>query len=134
MFHYKNKIRKCCVWIAEWNVFKMLILLAVIANAIIMGMHSYRHRIDEKVKQVTELDYVSARIFVCIFSLELIIKVIAMGFVLQKNSYLRNGWNVLDFVSLLTGVTEVIELDVADLMWLRTLRVIKPLRSVKAFP
>lgn len=82
MFHHKNRFRRFAVWVAEWTIFKLFILVAVISNAIIMGMHSYRHRIDEKVEEVTNLDYVSARIFVAIFSFECIIKVIAMGFVL----------------------------------------------------
>jgi voltage-dependent calcium channel L type alpha-1D len=35
----------------------------------------------------------SGYIFSIIFCIEAIIKVIAMGFVTHKNSYLRDGWN-----------------------------------------
>ena len=38
-----------------------------------------------------------------IFCLEALLKVIALGFVLHSDSYLRNGWNVLDFIVVVTG-------------------------------
>lgn len=41
--------------------------------------------------------------FIGIFCFEAGIKIIALGFVLHKGSYLRNGWNVMDFVVVLTG-------------------------------
>ena len=42
-------------------------------------------------------------VFVVIFTLEAILKVIAYGFVLHSGAYLRNGWNVLDFVIVVIG-------------------------------
>ena len=41
--------------------------------------------------------------FIGIFCFESGIKIIALGFVFHKGSYLRNGWNVMDFVVVLTG-------------------------------
>lgn len=41
--------------------------------------------------------------FIGIFCFEAGIKILALGFVLHKGSYLRNGWNVMDFVVVLTG-------------------------------
>ena len=37
------------------------------------------------------------------FCLEAGIKVVALGFVFHKGSYLRNGWNVMDFIVVLSG-------------------------------
>lgn len=42
-------------------------------------------------------------IFLSIFIAELGLKVIAMGFVLDPDSYLRNPWNVIDFIVVTTG-------------------------------
>ena len=39
-----------------------------------------------------------------IFIFEFIFKIIAMGFIYGKNSYLSQGWNILDFIILLTGI------------------------------
>lgn len=41
--------------------------------------------------------------FIAIFCFESGIKILALGFAFHKGSYLRNGWNVMDFVVVLTG-------------------------------
>lgn len=41
--------------------------------------------------------------FIGVFCFEAGIKIVALGFALHKGSYLRNGWNVMDFVVVLTG-------------------------------
>ena len=122
------------IWLSEWKVFKFFVLTAVMTNAVIMALHDYKFRIDSRVEEITSFEDVSSKIFVSIFMIESCIKAIAMGFVMQQNSYLRSGWNVLDFVCLLTGLLELTPMNVDTFMWLRTLRVLKPLRSVKVFP
>ncbi len=42
-------------------------------------------------------------IFMIIFCFECMLKVIAFGFVLHKGSYLRSGWNIMDFVVVVSG-------------------------------
>ncbi|OWK12142.1 CACNA1A, partial [Cervus elaphus hippelaphus] len=44
--------------------------------------------------------------FIGIFCFEAGIKIIALGFAFHKGSYLRNGWNVMDFVVVLTGISK----------------------------
>lgn len=41
--------------------------------------------------------------FIGIFCFEAGIKLLALGFVFHKGSYLRNGWNVMDFIVVLSG-------------------------------
>jgi len=89
-------------------------------------------------------------VFTAIFTLEAVIKIIAMGFVVHRNSYLRDPWNNLDFVVVISGLIELLGpksppgdggLDTGneggahlELKALRTLRVLRPLRSINAFP
>ena len=42
-------------------------------------------------------------VFVVIFTLEAIMKVVAYGFAFHPGAYLRNGWNVLDFAIVIVG-------------------------------
>jgi hypothetical protein len=56
-----------------------------------------------------------------------------MGFVLHRRSYLRDGWNVIDFLIAISGIVELFSFDV-NFKAVRVLRVIRPLRTVKAFP
>lgn len=43
------------------------------------------------------------RVFLVIFTVECIMKIIAYGFVAHPGAYLRNGWNFLDFTIVLMG-------------------------------
>ena len=46
----------------------------------------------------------SAEIYLlAIFCLESLLKILAMGFIMHPGSYLRNGWNILDFTVVVTG-------------------------------
>jgi len=42
-------------------------------------------------------------VFLVIFTLEAIMKVVAYGFALHPGCYLRNGWNILDFFIVSVG-------------------------------
>lgn len=42
--------------------------------------------------------------FLAIFCVEASLKILALGFVLHKNSYLRNIWNIMDFFVVVTGL------------------------------
>lgn len=42
-------------------------------------------------------------IFLVIFTVECVMKIIAYGFVAHAGAYLRNGWNLLDFTIVVIG-------------------------------
>jgi hypothetical protein len=52
---------------------------------------------------IEEAEYV----FLFIYSIEMYIKIIAKGFVLNKYTYLRNPWNWLDFVVIASGYATI---------------------------
>jgi len=66
-------------------------------NTIVTG----RSRINVACRRVSQelIEYV----FLVIFTLEAIMKVVAYGFVLHPGAYLRNGWNILDFFIVSVG-------------------------------
>lgn len=41
--------------------------------------------------------------FLVIFCVESGLKILSMGFAFHKGSYLRNGWNIMDFIVVVTG-------------------------------
>lgn len=41
--------------------------------------------------------------FLGIFCVEASLKILALGFVLHRGSYLRNVWNIMDFFVVVTG-------------------------------
>ena len=42
-------------------------------------------------------------VFLVIFTVESGMKIVAYGFLLHPGAYLRNGWNILDFVIVVIG-------------------------------
>ena len=46
------------------------------------------------------------KVFSLIFTIEAIIKIIAMGFIVHKKSYIRDPWNILDFLVVVIGLIE----------------------------
>lgn len=37
------------------------------------------------------------------FLAECLLKIIALGFILRRHSYMRDGWNVADFIVVIAG-------------------------------
>ncbi|ENN82652.1 hypothetical protein YQE_00870, partial [Dendroctonus ponderosae] len=68
-----------------------------------------------------------------IYTLEMIIKTIAKGFILNKYTYLRNPWNWLDFVVITSGYA-TIGVEGANLAGLRTFRVLRALKTISILP
>lgn len=64
----------------------------------------------------------------------MVIKIIGMGFIFNKKSYLRDMWNVLDFLIVLSAYIPYILQSESnlDLQSLRSLRVLRPLRTISS--
>ena len=75
----------------------------------------------------------SDQVFVCFFALECILKVLGMGFILEPGSYLRDAWNWLDFIVVVSSLlTEIPALQ--SVSGMRTFRLLRPLRSLTTMP
>jgi hypothetical protein len=72
-------------------------------------------------------------LFTVVFTLEAVMKVIAQGFILDKNTYLRLAWNWLDFVVVLTSLLSLIP-SITNISVIRTFRLFRPLRSFTSLP
>jgi hypothetical protein len=78
------------------------------------------------------LDYID-QIFTVYYIVEAALKIIAFGFILHKKSYLRDPWNVVDFIVVVIGIISLIP-AFPNLKSLRIMRVLRPLRSINAVP
>ncbi|XP_026102737.1 voltage-dependent N-type calcium channel subunit alpha-1B-like isoform X3 [Carassius auratus] len=131
IFSEDNIIRKYAKKITEWPPFEYMILATIIANCIVLGLEQHLPALD-KTPMSKRLDDTEPY-FIGIFCFEAGIKIIAQGFAFHKDSYLRNGWNVMDFVVVLTGILTVVGPDF-DLRTLRAVRVLRPLKLVSGIP
>ena len=69
------------------------------------------------------------------FAIEAFFKCIALGLIMDRGSYLRDGWNQLDFFIVMTSLTDMIlglfiKLDFGIFKILRLLRTLRPLRVI----
>ncbi|XP_025410961.1 voltage-dependent calcium channel type D subunit alpha-1 isoform X7 [Sipha flava] len=126
----KNPLRKLCIGVIEWKPFEYLILMTIFANCIALAVYTPYPCNDSNTIN-GYLDRIE-RVFLVIFTVECIMKIIAYGFVAHPGAYLRNGWNFLDFTIVLMGAISII--NGFDVKALRAFRVLRPLRLVSGVP
>ncbi|XP_072776143.1 voltage-dependent P/Q-type calcium channel subunit alpha-1A isoform X2 [Taeniopygia guttata] len=131
LFSEDNVVRKYAKKITEWPPFEYMILATIIANCIVLALE--QHLPDEDKTPMSERLDDTEPYFIGIFCFEAGIKIIALGFAFHKGSYLRNGWNVMDFVVVLTGILASVGSQF-DLRTLRAVRVLRPLKLVSGIP
>ncbi|XP_030081786.1 voltage-dependent calcium channel type A subunit alpha-1 isoform X12 [Drosophila hydei] len=129
-----NPIRKYTRFIIEWPPFEYAVLLTIIANCVVLALEEHLPEGDKTVL-AQKLEKTEAY-FLCIFCVEASLKILALGLVLHKHSYLRNIWNIMDFFVVVTGfMTQYPQMGPeVDLRTLRAIRVLRPLKLVSGIP
>uniref|UniRef100_A0A8C1SFX7 Voltage-dependent L-type calcium channel subunit alpha n=1 Tax=Cyprinus carpio TaxID=7962 RepID=A0A8C1SFX7_CYPCA len=143
----KNPIRRACISIVEWKPFEIIILMTIFANCVALAVYIPFPEDDSNAtnSNLERVEY----LFLIIFTVEAFLKVIAYGLLCHPNAYLRNGWNLLDFIIVVVGLFSAI-LEQAtkgdggtsmggkaagfDVKALRAFRVLRPLRLVSGVP
>ncbi|XP_066472360.1 voltage-dependent L-type calcium channel subunit alpha-1F [Tiliqua scincoides] len=143
-----NPIRRAAISIVEWKPFDILILMTIFANCVALGVYIPFPEDDSNVSNhnLEQVEYV----FLIIFTVETFLKILAYGLVMHPSAYIRNGWNLLDFVIVVVGLFSVILEQVShkpgdahhmsgkpggfDVKALRAFRVLRPLRLVSGVP
>jgi hypothetical protein len=125
VIHPVNPLRVVCAWLSQTKAFEAFILSVVMLSCIMLMIDSPSFALDPYKKQVLA----DLNIFcVAVFVLEMAIKVIAFGFVFIPESYLRDPWNIMDFVVV---VLSVVDLAVADAPGLKVVKSARALRALK---
>ncbi|XP_028853746.1 calcium channel, voltage-dependent, L type, alpha 1S subunit, a [Denticeps clupeoides] len=144
----KNPFRKACINIVEWKPFEIIILLTIFANCVALAvfMPMPEEDTNNTNSNLESLEY----IFLIIFTMECFLKIVAYGLLFHADAYLRNCWNILDFVIVTMGLFTIavdfinnisgVETPVEqksggfDMKALRAFRVLRPLRLVSGVP
>ncbi|ODM93579.1 Sodium channel protein 60E [Orchesella cincta] len=136
-----NPIRRFAIFVITHRWFDILIILTILANCVTLAMIQNKFEDDGITKVVPDYDYYTDRIeyaFLAIYIMEMVLKIIAKGFVINKYSYLRNRWNMLDFIVVISGlVTTAIGDDnkeAGNLEVLRTFRVLRAVKTISILP
>ena len=140
----RNNCRIALNRLVESPWFDNGILVAIVLSTVVLMMET--PLMMKPGHWVTHFFAVCNWVFAWIFITEMVLKILAKGFLCHKNAYLRNYWNVLDFiivqVSILMIILDILSVfgikpvaqSVGAVRALRALRALRPLRSIRRLP
>ncbi|KAK3252569.1 hypothetical protein CYMTET_38138 [Cymbomonas tetramitiformis] len=132
LFSGHNRIRIKARWVIEQSWFDRFILVVIFFSCINVAVQEDLGTTDGVFFEFLEgMDLA----FTAVFFMELIIKAVALGFLLDQGAYLRDAWNVMDFLVVVSAILERTNfVDTSFLVVLRVMRILRPLRFVQRFP
>ena len=130
--------RRLAIRAVEHPVFDPLILTTIIANCATMAWDSPLdpgHGAgwadgDGKTRLLIQCNWV----YLIIFTVELLLKVVAYGFAMHPNAYLRDAWCQLDFVVVSLAWMPILIPGFGNYSVIRSVRALRPLRALKRVP
>ena len=131
--------------IISTKFFENLCLIVIFINSMVMMIE------DPADKDPAPIFADVDKIFLVLYSLEMIFKILGYGLIISDKAYLRDPWNILDFTIVISGYLTLItdqikaadekdqvskggkqEGAAIDLTGLRVFRVMRPLKSISS--
>ncbi len=109
--------------------FDRFVMMIIFMNSICLAAYDYEDR-EEKYERNKRIN-LAGLVFTIFFTIECFFKIVAYGFAMHHNAYLRDGWNWLDLIVVIVGWIEQIP-GIPSFRGLRTLRILRPLRSINS--
>ncbi|XP_037985392.1 sodium channel protein type 5 subunit alpha-like [Motacilla alba alba] len=117
-----NPVRKKAIKILIHSVFLGIITCTVLLNCMAMTIP---HLLVET--------YWTEHVFTAVYTIEILIKVVARGFVWNEFTFLRDPWNCLDFSIIIVMYITAFH-SVGNVSILRTFRVLRTLKAISVIP
>ena len=119
-----GRFASTCLQIAESPRFQAVIIVAILLNAIVIGLETYDSIDDEYGDVLRTLNDV----FLGVFTVEVLIRVAAHG--RRPLDFFRSGWNVFDFVVVGAAYVPAVRESVTLLRLARVLRIARLLSVI----
>ena len=103
--------------------FDKFILFVIFSNCIFLALDK---EIDILTVNGSTIDFV----FLIIYTIEMSLKIVAMGFFIREHSYLRDTWNMLDFTVVLLGWVSL-GVNSSSMSGIKVVRTLRPLKAIK---
>jgi hypothetical protein len=110
--------------VRHW-VFETIIIILILVNCVFLALD------DPLQPEPAPYQFTVDVFFAAAFTLEMLMKMFAIGVFAHKGAYLRNSWNILDFVIVILSYLNFLP-AFGNYTAFRTLRVLRPLRSMNA--
>ncbi|XP_014729142.1 PREDICTED: sodium channel protein type 5 subunit alpha-like [Sturnus vulgaris] len=117
-----NPVRKAAIQILIHSLFLAIITCTVLLNCMAMTIP---HLLVEA--------YWTEHVFTAIYTIEILIKIVARGFVWNEFTFLRDPWNCLDFCIIIVMYVTAFQ-SVGNVSVLRTFRVLRTLKAISVIP
>lgn len=125
---YPGTIRKFCSLVVLHKIFNQLVLVVILLNSLLIAVAHWRPEIKF---YHSHLMYPLDIIFTTLFTIEMCLKLGALGFLMHPRAYLRSMWNILDFLIVLISIFSLTPVGSgANFTVLRTFRILRPLRTM----
>ena len=138
LFSRAGLSRRACLYLTgTWDepnaIFEALVILAIVVNSVFLAMYNPLAKTESEVALNALIDD-AGKAFTLLFTVEMFIKIVSQGFFFfGERTYLReSGWNWLDFVVVVTGYADFIPNQENDLGVFRTVRLMRPLRTISS--
>jgi voltage-dependent calcium channel L type alpha-1D len=136
VFPGKSRVRRWALNLIAHPYFDAVVLALVAASSITLAIDNPLQ--DPESALASALKHIDTA-FAVVFACEMAIKIVALGLVLHQGAYLRDGWNVLDCVVVISSLVMLAESltsrhSLKSLRSLRTFRAFRPLRMVSRRP
>lgn len=122
-------VRRHFISLVENRWFDRMVLLLIITNSVVMAMQ------DPLASQPPDWTTACEWAFTVLFTIEATCKMLAQGILLEsKHAYLKDAWNCLDLLTVIVSWVSLLLPDAGNLSAIRSVRVLKPLRTVQRVP
>jgi voltage-dependent calcium channel L type alpha-1D len=129
LFSTQNPFRIYCYKLCTHPYFMNTILVMIMCSSILLAAEDPLGR--DKARNLV-LDYFDY-IFTAIFSVEILVKLIAYGTIVHAGSFCRSAFNILDLLIVLVSIVAIVlrnSKEISVVRILRVLRVLRPLRAI----
>uniref|UniRef100_H2ZHJ0 Sodium channel protein n=1 Tax=Ciona savignyi TaxID=51511 RepID=H2ZHJ0_CIOSA len=122
-------LRQLAIRIILHPLFDAIVMTTILVNCVFLGLN----------EEIPAAEY----LFTALYTVEMIVKIIGRGFVLNQFTYLRDPWNWLDFIVVIIASLMTITFfaryvtllgTASNVSSLRTFRVIRAFKSVSIVP
>ena len=125
----ENGCRNAIYRFVENKWFGNIILILILISTLTLALETpLDDPLGDKIKILGYIDL----FMTVVFTFEAVVKIIAFGFAFAgKNSYIREPWNILDFVIVASALLGVIAGDSIKISFIKALRILKILRPLR---
>lgn len=125
----KNKLRMAVNNFVNHRYFERVILTLIIISTVTLALETPLDDPDgDKIMILEKIDL----FMTIVFTFEMTVKIIAWGFMFAgKGSYIREPWNILDFLIVGSALLGIIAGDAINISFLKALRILKVLRPLR---